>query len=85
MIEKKTSIFGSSLIWFGAAISIAEIMTGTLLAPLGMKKGIAAILLGHLIGCVLFYFAGLIGGETGRVLFCSRFLMSFSWPDGPQL
>ena len=66
MIEKKTSIFGSSLIWFGAAISIAEIMTGTLLAPLGMKKGIAAILLGHLIGCVLFYFAGLIGGETGK-------------------
>lgn len=66
MQEKKTSVFSNSLIWFGAAISIAEIMTGTLLAPLGMAKGTAAILLGHLIGCTLFYFAGRMGGETGK-------------------
>lgn len=66
MIEKKTSAFSGGLIWFGAAVSIAEILTGTLLAPLGLKKGIAAILLGHVIGCILLFFAGLIGGKTGK-------------------
>lgn len=66
MENSKTSVFSNGLIWFGAAVSIAEILTGTLIAPLGFGKGIAAILLGHLIGCVLFYFAGLIGAKTGR-------------------
>ena len=64
--NSKTSVFSNGLIWFGAAVSIAEILTGTLIAPLGFGKGIAAILLGHLIGCVLLYFAGLIGAKTGR-------------------
>ncbi|WP_366914639.1 putative hydroxymethylpyrimidine transporter CytX, partial [Clostridium sp.] len=54
------------MIWFGAAVSIAEILTGTLIAPLGFGKGLAAILLGHLIGCTLLYLAGLIGGVTER-------------------
>ena len=66
MKNSKTSVFSNGLIWFGAAVSIAEILTGTLIAPLGFGKGIAAILLGHLIGCVLLYFAGLIGANTGR-------------------
>ena len=48
--NRKTSVFENGLIWFGAGVSIAEILTGTYLAPLGMAKGIAAILLGHLIG-----------------------------------
>ena len=30
-----------------------------------MAKGFAAILLGHLIGCTMMFFAGLIGGRTG--------------------
>ena len=30
---KKTSSFQNSLIWFGAAVSIAEILTGTYFAP----------------------------------------------------
>ena len=59
---KKTSVFQNSLIWFGAGVSIAEILTGTYFAPLGMAKGFAAILLGHLIGCTMMFFAGLIGG-----------------------
>ena len=58
---KKTSVFQNSLIWFGAGVSIAEILTGTYFAPLGMAKGFAAILLGHLIGCTMMFFAGLIG------------------------
>ncbi len=37
------------LIWFGAAVSLAEILTGTYFAPLGIEQGLAAILLGHLI------------------------------------
>ena len=65
-IDKRTSIFENSLIWFGAAVSIAEILTGTYLAPLGFQKGLAAILLGHIIGCVLLFLAGVIGGQTRR-------------------
>lgn len=62
----KNSIFVShGLLWFGAAVSLAEIMTGTLIAPLGWSLGLTSILLGHLIGGVLLYFAGLIGAQTG--------------------
>lgn len=62
----KTSVLTNSLIWFGAAVSMAEILTGTLIAPLGFAKGAAAILLGHFIGCILLFAAGLIGGRTGK-------------------
>ena len=62
----KTSIFENGLIWFGAGVSIAEILTGTYLAPLGMAKGIAAVILGHLIGCTMMFAAGLIGARTGK-------------------
>ena len=65
-MKDKTSTLSNSLIWFGAAISIAEILTGTLFAPLGFGKGFAAIILGHLIGCALLFFAGLIGGRTEK-------------------
>lgn len=66
MIKNKNSILANGLIWFGAAVSIAEIMTGAMLAPLGLVKGIEAAVIGHLIGAVLMYLAGLIGAETGR-------------------
>ena len=65
-IEKRTSVFENSLIWFGAAVSIAEILTGTYLAPLGFQKGLAAILLGHVIGCILLFLAGVIGGQARK-------------------
>jgi len=65
-MEKKTSIWENSVIWFGAAVSLAEIFSGTLFAPLGFTKGLEAILLGHVIGCLLLYGAGLIGGLTGK-------------------
>jgi putative hydroxymethylpyrimidine transporter CytX len=57
--------FNSILLWFGAAISIAEIFTGTLFAPLGLKLGIIIIIIGHLIGCSLMYLVGLISTKTG--------------------
>jgi len=63
---KKTSTFQNGLIWFGAGVSLAEILTGTAFAPLGMARGLAAILLGHVIGCGMLFLAGLIGGRTGR-------------------
>lgn len=66
MSELKTSVFSNSLLWFGAGISIAEILTGMLLAPLGFGKGLLAILIGHVIGGVVMFGAGLIGARTGR-------------------
>lgn len=66
MKQTKTSVFSNGLIWFGAAVSIAEILTGTLAAPLGFHKGLLAIVIGHIIGCILLYMAGLIGANTGK-------------------
>ena len=66
MKTKKTSLFENGLIWFGAGVSLAEILTGTYYAPLGFGRGLLAILLGHVIGCVLLFAAGLIGGRTGK-------------------
>ena len=66
MDKKGTSVFSNSLIWFGAGVSIAEIVTGTYLASLGMEKGILAIIIGHLIGCSLLFRAGVIGAKTKK-------------------
>jgi len=66
MENKKTSVFNNALIWFGAGVSIAEIITGTYFAPLGFGKGLLAIIIGHVIGCALLFFAGYIGGIAGK-------------------
>lgn len=66
MKNKKTSLLNNGLIWFGAGVSIVEILTGTYFAPLGLKKGIAAIIIGHIIGCVMLFLAGIIGGKTRK-------------------
>lgn len=66
METKRTGIFENGLIWFGAAVSLAEILTGTYIAPLGFQKGLAAILVGHLIGCVLLFLSGVIGGSVRK-------------------
>ena len=63
---KKTSVFQNGLIWFGAGVSLAEILTGTSFAPLGFARGFAAIVIGHVIGCALFFLAGLIGARSGK-------------------
>lgn len=54
------------MIWFGAGVSIAEILTGTYLAPLGFGKGLAAIIIGHIIGCLMLFLSGVIGGVARR-------------------
>lgn len=66
MKEKQTSLFENGLIWFGAGVSIAEILTGTYFAPLGFGKGLLAIIIGHIIGCTMLFLAGLIGGEVRK-------------------
>ncbi|HET7315322.1 putative hydroxymethylpyrimidine transporter CytX [Salinisphaera sp.] len=54
------------LLWFGAAVSLAEMLAGTLLAPMGLVRGLAAIVFGHLIGTTLLVLAGLIGSREGQ-------------------
>lgn len=60
---RNSSLF---LLWVGAAISISEIYTGGLIAPLGFAKGLAAILIGHFIGTLLLAFGGYISFQSGR-------------------
>ena len=62
MIQKNSSL-NVSMLWFGAAVSIAEILTGTMLAPLGLGWGFAAIIAGHFIGGFVLYLAGIIGAN----------------------
>lgn len=64
MAERQTSTIGNGWLWLGAAISISEILAGTLIAPLGWQKGILSILIGHLLGGIFLYFAGYIGAQT---------------------
>ena len=66
MNEKRTSVFSNGLIWFGAGVSLAEILTGTYFAPLGIGKAMAAILLGHLIGGLMMFAAGMIGAKERK-------------------
>jgi len=65
-MEAKTSLsgFGLFVLWFGAAVSMAEIFTGGLLAPLGFTQVVKAILLGHLIGGVILILGGYIGAHS---------------------
>ena len=62
----RTSLFENGLIWFGAGLSIAEILTGTSFASLGFSKGILAIMIGHIIGCFMLFCAGIIGGKERK-------------------
>lgn len=48
-------------LWFGASVSVAEILAGGLLAPLGFSTGLVAILIGHAIGTALLVMGGVIG------------------------
>lgn len=66
----KTSAFGGALVWFGAAVSIAEIQTGIDIAANASGKAlasaIAAILAGHLAGGFMLYAIGVIGARLRK-------------------
>ncbi|MCR5209843.1 MAG: putative hydroxymethylpyrimidine transporter CytX [Lachnospiraceae bacterium] len=64
--NKKLSVSNVSLIWFGAGISLAEILSGASLAGLGFGKAMFATIIGHLIGGALMFAAGMIGARTGK-------------------
>lgn len=59
--DERLGFFTFLFLWFGAAVSIAEILTGGLIAPLGFKVGLVVILIGHLIGVSIFVMGGIIG------------------------
>lgn len=65
-MEHKTNLLENGMIWFGAGVSIAEILTGTYFASLGLRNALLTILIGHLIGCTLLFFAGYIGGKARK-------------------
>ncbi len=68
--------FSLALLWFGAAVSVVEIMTGGLIAAAGTGPGLAAIISGHLVGVVLLGLVALIGyREQMPTIMCTR--MSF--------
>ncbi|MCL1796743.1 MAG: putative hydroxymethylpyrimidine transporter CytX [Eggerthellaceae bacterium] len=65
-LGEKLSAPAFVLVWFAASISLAEILTGTFFAPLGLVRGIQAIVIGHVIGGVLFGLAAYIGAATQK-------------------
>lgn len=92
MKENRTSVFSNGLIWFGAGVSLAEILTGTYFAPLGFGKAMAAILLGHFIGGLMMFAAGMIGAkerksamETVKMSFGSKGSLLFAFLNVLQL
>jgi putative hydroxymethylpyrimidine transporter CytX len=59
--KEKLGFWTFVFLWLGASVSIAEMMTGGLIAPLGFKTGVMVILVGHLIGTTIFVMGGIIG------------------------
>lgn len=53
------------LLWAGAAIALPEIWAGGLLTAQGLLLGLAAIILGHVIGNAILAAAGRIGARDG--------------------
>lgn len=64
--NQRTGLFANGLIWFGAGVSLAEIHTGTVYAAMEWKTAVTAILLGHFLGGILLFLAGLMGARTGK-------------------
>lgn len=85
MNDNYVSTRNQILLWFGAAVSIAEIMAGALIAPLGLQNGLFAIFFGHVIGAVILFLSGYIGAqsrlsaaESSRISFGEKGSYAFS-------
>ena len=58
---KRTSVYANGVIWFGAAVSVAEIEAG-----IQSGGNWPALILGHLLGGALLFLAGLTGALSRR-------------------
>jgi purine-cytosine permease-like protein len=70
--ERNLSGMDFFLLWAGVAISLAEIWAGGLLAPMGFRMALAAIVLGHVIGNTLMALGGVIGSDHGITSYVDR-------------
>ncbi len=71
--SRSYSWFPLTLLWFGAAMSVAEINTGGLTAAAGLGPGLWAVISGHLVGALLLGLMGLLGFREGMPsLMCTR-------------
>jgi nucleobase:cation symporter-1, NCS1 family len=52
-----------TLLWGNLGISLLVLVAGTFVAGLGLQRGLAAIVVGAVLGCALLGFAGYIGAE----------------------
>ncbi|WP_193767098.1 hypothetical protein [Lysinibacillus parviboronicapiens] len=52
-LHTNTSTVGQFFLWFGASISLAEIVTGSLIATPSMTKDLQALLIRHVIGAMI--------------------------------
>ena len=57
-MNQRTSVFANGLIWFGAAVSVAEIEAG-----IQSGNNWAALIAGHLLGGAILFAVGLIGAR----------------------
>ncbi len=60
-MNKRTGVFANGLIWFGAAVSIAEIEAG-----FSIGGNVAALIVGHILGGTMLFAAGLVGATSGK-------------------
>lgn len=63
-MNKKIGFFNMTALWFGAAISLSEMMTGGLLTDAGFKKAVMGILIGHAIGAAILAAGAYIGASS---------------------
>lgn len=69
---QKNSLFSNALLWFGAAVSVAEIETGTLMAGFvsaqdgnSLARTVGAIVAGHVVGGLLFFLCAAVCARQG--------------------
>lgn len=60
------SLFSSALLWFGAALSITEFLTGSYYAPLGLGMGLVLIIVGHILGGILLFAIAYVGAKENK-------------------
>lgn len=76
MTAPKTGLmspFAMAALWLGAAVSMAEILTGGLLAGMERSNALLAIVGGHAVGAVIFFLVARLSwrSDRGAIAVCS--------------